>query len=207
MSDNPFAARFPDLTPGKRPSALGSVNGFGTSLIGHRDPDAETGTYVVTHVVTALFIPILALAAYRVAPSPYGGWYCIGRVPLSRVARLANLLLVLAVIGTVGGIWRAQHVRSPEYLAGQKLDAADRAAAAGEAGRAAKLYREVMDTPTSHADPARGKLAGLIQAPTGAPGEAAGVYAVAVDLHRENRCPVPDLFAQGKATAARLAPA
>ena len=57
-SRHPLTDRFPNLQPGKTPGNLGSVNGFGTTVIGRRDFDVETGTYVVTHVVTALFIPV-----------------------------------------------------------------------------------------------------------------------------------------------------
>jgi tetratricopeptide (TPR) repeat protein len=199
MSDNPFADRFPELQPGRRPGGLGVVNGFGTRLMGHRDFDAETGTYVVTHVLVLLFIPVCGLGAYRVAQAPGGGWYCLGRVPLSAVWRGWNVFLVLALLAGGVGIWWNQHTKSPEYVAGQKLKRADEAAAAGKGGEAARLCREVMDSKTSRAEEAGTKLAGFIANPPGAPGEAAAVYEVALELHRENRCPVDDLFGTGKA--------
>ena len=74
MDDIPLTERFPGLQPGKKPGGLGSVNGFGTTLLGHRDHDPETDTYVVTHALTALFIPVFALGAYRVASA--GGVGC-----------------------------------------------------------------------------------------------------------------------------------
>jgi hypothetical protein len=205
MSDNPLADRFPDLQPGKRPGNLGTVNGFGTRLVGQRDFDPETSTYVATHVFVALLIPIWAIAAYRVANAPGGGWYCLGRVPLSRFARAWNVFLVVAILGGIGGIWWNQHTKSPEYAAGQKLKRADEAAAAGKGGEAARLCREVMDSNTSRVEAARTKLGGFIENPPGAPAEAAAVYEVAVDLHRDNRCPVPDLFGKGKELAAKYA--
>lgn len=205
--DDALQQKFPDLKQGSRPSALGSVNGFGTSLVGRRDPDAETGTYVITHCITGLFIPLIALAAYRVAPAQGGGWYILGRVPLSPFARRWNALLLIAVLGLAGGLWWNHHIHTPEYLAGQKLDAADQAAASGDAGRAAQLCREVIDQHKSHADEGKKKLAALIQDPPGAPSQAAEVYAVAVDLHRRKQCPVPDLFDRGKALAERYAAA
>ena len=205
MSDDPLKDRFPDLQPGKRPGSLSTVNGFGMGLVGRRDDDPETGTYVVTHVFRALFIPILAVGAYRVANAPGGGWYCLGKVPLSAFARAWNAVLVLAVIGAVGGIWWNAHTNSPEYAAGQKLKRADAAAAAGQGGEAARLCREVMDSKTSKVDEGRTKLAGFIENPPGAPTEAAPVYQVAADLQRENRCPVPDLFDKGTALAVRHA--
>ncbi|VTR92417.1 hypothetical protein : Uncharacterized protein OS=Cystobacter violaceus Cb vi76 GN=Q664_07235 PE=4 SV=1 [Gemmata massiliana] len=205
MRDDPLKERFPDLQPGKRPGSLSTVNGFGMGLVGRRDDDPETGTYVVTHVFRALFIPILAVGAYRVADAQGGGWYCLGKVPLSPFARVWNVVLALIVVGAIGDIWWNSHTHSPEYLAGQKLKQADEAAAAGHGGEAARLCREVMDSKTSKADEGRTKLAGFIENPPGAPTEAAPVYQIAADLQRENRCPVPDLFDKGTALATRHA--
>ncbi len=202
MSDE-LKARFPDLQPERRPGSLSNVNGFGTTFLGRRDFDAETGTYVTTHVFRALFVPLWALGAYRVADAPGGGWYCLGRVPLSTTARAGNVALILVILGAVGGVWWNSHVKSPEYVAGRKLKRADEAAAAGKGGEAARLCREVMDSKTTKTEDARTKLAGFIENPPGAPSESAAVYQVAVDLHRENRCPVPDLFDKGKALAVR----
>jgi hypothetical protein len=204
MDDQPLTAKFPDLQPGQKPS-LGMTYGIGTSLVGRRDFDAETGTYVTTHCFHLLFVPLFALGAYRVADAPGGGWYCLGKVPLSGFARIWNVVLVLAIIGAAGGIWWTVHTRSPEYVAGQKLKEADQAAAAGQGGQAAKLCREVMDSKTPKAEEAKQKLAGFMANPPGPPSEAAAVYGIAVDLHRENRCPVANLFESGKTVAERFA--
>jgi tetratricopeptide (TPR) repeat protein len=198
--------KFPDLQIGRKPG-LGSFNGLGMTLIGRRDYDHETGTYVATHCFTFLFIPIIALGAYRVADAPTGGWYCLGKVPLSRFARGWNVFLVLAIFGLIGGIWWNHHTGTPEYAAGKKLREADAAAAAGQGGQAARLCREVIDGNTPKAEEAKTKLRGLITDPPGPPSEAAAVYAVAVELHRENRCPVADLFDKGKALAVKHADA
>lgn len=205
MSDD-LKDRFPDLRPGERPGPLSGENGIGTALVGRRDFDPETGTYVKTHVFRVLFVPLWAIGAYRVADAPGGGWYCLGRVPLSAAARLGNLLLVLAVVGAGTGFWWNAHTKSPEYVAGQKLKRADEAAAAGHGGEAAQLAREVLDSQTSKTEDGRVRLAGYIEQPPGPPAEAAAVYRVAVDLHRESRCPVPDVFASGKALAEKYAP-
>lgn len=204
MSDE-LRDRFPDMDPSKRPGPLTGENGIGTALVGRRDFDPETGTFVATHVFRVLFLPLWVLGAYRVANAPGGGWYCFGRVPLSLIARGWNVFVVLAVLGTVGGFWWNSHTKSPEFVAGRKLRQADEAAAAGKGGEAAKLCREVMDSKTTKADEGRAKLAGYTESPPGPPTEAAPVYQVAADLHRENRCPVPDLFARGKALAERHA--
>lgn len=200
--DDFLARKFPGLEPGRKPS-LGSVNGFGATLVGQRDHDPETGTYVTTQCVSLLFIPVFAIGAYRVAAAPGGGWYCLGKVPLSKFAKRWNFILVLGILAAIGGIWWTTYTKSPEYAAARKLQDADRAAEAGQGGRAARLCREVMDGKTTKAEEAKQKLAGLIENPPGPPSEATEVYKVAVDLHRENRCPVRDLFARGKTLAER----
>ena len=70
MTEVDLTDRFPDLKPIKSAPSMFSVNGFGLSTYGARDNDAETGTYVKTHCLTALFIPLFALGAYRVAKAP-----------------------------------------------------------------------------------------------------------------------------------------
>jgi tetratricopeptide (TPR) repeat protein len=206
MDDQSLTARFPDLEPGRQPT-LGNVYGIGSVLVGRRDFDADTGTYVKTNSLAIFFIPLVAIGAYRVADAPGGGWYCLGKVPLSKFARIASVVVVLAIAGAIGGIWWRVHTESPDYVAGQKLEDADRAAAAGQGGLAARLCREVMDGKNSRTDEAKRKLSGLIENPPGAPSEAAAVYSVAVDLQRENRCPVPNLFETGRTVAARFADA
>ena len=204
MDDKALTERFPDLQPGRQPS-LGNVYGIGSTLVGRRDFDPETGTYVKTNALAVFFIPLFSIGAYRVADAPGGGWYCLGKVPLSRFARIANVVVVLALASAIGGVWWRAHTQSPDYVAGQKLEEADRAAAAGQGGTAAKLCREVLDGKSARTSEAMTKLAGYIENPPGAPAEAAAVYAVAVDLQRENRCPVLNLFATGKSVAARFA--
>src|SRR5262245_29593490 len=75
--------RFPEMEPISGPPTLSTINGIGSMVYGQRDFDAETGTYVKTQCFCLLFIPIMALKAFRVADAPGGGWYFLGRVPLS----------------------------------------------------------------------------------------------------------------------------
>ena len=112
-----------------------------------------------------------------------------------------NLLVVLGILAGIGGIWWSYHVKSADYLAGQKLKQADEAAVAGKGGEAARLCREVMDGKSGRVEEAKKKLTGFIESPPGPPSEAAAVYVVALDLHREKRCPVNNLFDRGKALA------
>ena len=174
MDDEALTTRFPDLQPGKQPS-LANIYGIGSTLVGRRDYDPDTGTYIKTNSLSIFFIPLVAIGAYRVADAPGGGWYCLGKVPLSNFARIASVVAVLAVVGAIGGIWWRVHTESPDYVAGQKLEDADRAAAAGQGGAAARLCREVMDGKSSRTEDAKHKLASLIENPPGEPSEAAAV--------------------------------
>src|SRR5436309_2964120 len=135
MSDIDFESRFPDMRPIKSLPSLSTINGIGPGMCGSRDYDPETQTYVSTQCFCILFIPVLALAAYRVADA-HPGWYFLGRVPLSKFAKNWNIFLLVAVLGLTGfGFWHS-HAQSPEYIAGRRLAEADRLAAAGRLGNA-----------------------------------------------------------------------
>lgn len=86
-------ARFPRMTPTSGPPPMVRINGVGLTVMGTRDRDAETGTYVTTLTFTLLFLPVLALAAFRVADAPTGGQYFLGREPLSGLAKGWNALV------------------------------------------------------------------------------------------------------------------
>ena len=101
--------------------SMQTINGIGTSAYGSRDFDPETGTYVKTLWVTVVFIPIVPLAAYRVADAPNGGWYFLGKVPVSGAAKSWALFLLLAVLGVSGYFWWDHHTGTPSYHAGQKM--------------------------------------------------------------------------------------
>jgi hypothetical protein len=71
--------------------ALFTMNGFGTSMAGKRDlwPD---GSFVSTLVLTALFVPLVPLRAYRVYRD--GNSYSfLGKVPLSPFARVMRWMM------------------------------------------------------------------------------------------------------------------
>jgi len=82
--------RFPDMTPITAPPSLASINGIGTQLNGRRDFDADTGTYVATQTFAVVFVPLIAVGAYRVADAPSGGWYFVGRVPYLATTALTD---------------------------------------------------------------------------------------------------------------------
>ena len=75
MSDIDLQELFPDMRPIQKAPSIGGVNGFGTALYGSRDKCDKTGTEVKTLWLSALYIPLLSIASYRVANAPGGGWY------------------------------------------------------------------------------------------------------------------------------------
>lgn len=80
--------RFPQMEPIKSVPSMVTVNGISASIYGHRDHDDETNSYVKTLTFTVAFIPLFAIAAYRVIDAEAGrGWHFIGREPLSPLAK------------------------------------------------------------------------------------------------------------------------
>ncbi len=97
--------KFPNLHPmGKAPSLV-TINGVGGGLYGKRDYDRETNTYVSTYCFCILFIPMIAIRAFRVCKAENGGWYFIGEEPLSNFAKIWNRI-ALCIAGIVV-IWFA----------------------------------------------------------------------------------------------------
>ncbi len=94
----------PPARPCPAPSLV-RVNGCGAALFGRRDVDKVTGTYVATLYLTLAYIPMLALRAYRVSDAESGGWYFLGREPLSTFAKLNNMTPVLLGLFVVLLLW------------------------------------------------------------------------------------------------------
>src|SRR5262245_30557578 len=85
-----------EMQPISGPPTLHTINGCGTFVYGQRDYDSQTGSYVKTLCIVVLFVPILALRAYRVV-NAQSGWYFLGRVPLSGLARAWNFFMLAGV--------------------------------------------------------------------------------------------------------------
>jgi hypothetical protein len=96
--------KYPEMTPVKTIPFLGRLNGCGFTVYGKRDEDPETASYVKTYVFTMLFIPIWACAAYRVANAENGGWYFLGKVPVTGLAKIWNQLLIACIL-VLGITW------------------------------------------------------------------------------------------------------
>lgn len=181
-----LAEKFPDLQPTSSVPSLWDVLGFGMGLYGTRDFDEETYSFVKTHCITALWIPVFALRAYRMAVTEQGV-LVLGRQPISTFARLSNYLVVSCVLFAVGiRVW-SSYTNSPDYIASRRLAEADRFLESGELAKAARLYREVAVGSTGHTAAARDKFNVLLQGPVreAAPTQAAEVLQIALEMHEQ----------------------
>lgn len=133
--------RFPEMRLISSPPPLASINGIGATVYGSRDFDRETGTYVTTHFFTVVFVPVFALGAYRVADAPQGGWYFIGKVPLSSMARAWNFLVCFGVLALIGGFGWHHHTHTPEYIASREISRGDAMLAEGKLRQACDHYQ------------------------------------------------------------------
>ena len=131
--------KFPEMTPVKGPPPLITINGCGCGMYGKRDWDEESKTYVSTLCICLVFIPIISLAAYRVAKSK-NGWYFLGKVPLSGFARTWNNIMLLIVLALIGIICWRMHVDSQSYKDKQTLLKAEHLEKEGQTARAVIFY-------------------------------------------------------------------
>ena len=199
--------KFPQLTPIKTTPRLFRMNGCGMSVYGKRDYDAETQTYVKTYAICVLFIPLIALGAYRVVDARSGGWYFIGKEPLSNFARSWNMAMgLLAIFGVAAIAWNI-HTTSPEYLAREQMQRASEFMQAGKPMQAAGIYRQQLFGPL--ATDARGGLQKAIETCL----QADKAQTVAAALHLLAGLPVevnrptplvPDAFDRGFASVVKF---
>jgi hypothetical protein len=77
--------------------------GCGVEVYGRRSP-ADDGTYIATHFITLLFIPVIPLAAHL-----RNSTHIYAKVPLSALARWWRRLVVMLILVIValswGGVW------------------------------------------------------------------------------------------------------
>lgn len=94
--------RFPDLQPISKAPSLWTLNGVGFKLYGHSDYDPETDSYVSTHYLVILFLPVMPTGRYRVIRE--GNLYhFLGKEPLRLFDKLhiaAFALLCLSALFT-----------------------------------------------------------------------------------------------------------
>jgi hypothetical protein len=186
MADHDFDEKFHDLRPLRSAPPLERAAGCGFGLYGRRDFDPDTGSYVKTYFFSLLYLPVIALGAYRVADAPDGGWFFLGRVRLSALARLWNSCLIALLAGGVGLLLWRNYTESEGYLAKKNMAEADALVAAGQRVPAARLYRGVAVGNTEHASRAEEKLKEVVDGAVadGSLADAAAVCKIAVELKR-----------------------
>jgi hypothetical protein len=186
-----------------RPPRLFSVNGIGLRLHGRRARDPETGSYVRTRSLTFVFVPLLALDAWRVLDAE-DGWYCLAKERLTGFDRKLNASVLTGVLALIAfGAWQ-QHFGSERYLSAQKLAQADEQRSAGRIGAAARLYAELVESDSSQRREAEARFAGL--ADELATATLAEITAVAAAAGAERQLATEALLAAGFAAAETHAP-
>ncbi len=106
-------SKFPELQPVSGVPLLFNIFGCGLILYGRRNEDAETQTFVRTRYFCILFIPLLALGAYRKALTDQG-WMILGREPVSAPATFLNIVTLLVGIGG-GGLYGVHSVLTSDW--------------------------------------------------------------------------------------------
>jgi hypothetical protein len=154
-----FRTKYPEMRPVRSTPWLFNVHGVGAGMYNERDRDPASGTFVKTHCLCLLFVPILALGAYRVYPRG-SGWTLIGRVPLSGFARCWNVLLLLGIAAWIGlTVWYDEDEAARVFARG------DEAAAAGDLLGAVRLYAEVARDHRDYAGAACQRCVRLVDRP------------------------------------------
>lgn len=147
----------------KAPS-LFTLNGVGVSIYGSRDRNPEDQSHVKTRCLCLVFVPLLALDAWRVIDAPQGrGWYFLRREPLSPFARGWNK--TVAVLALLLGLWLGitVYTSTPEYAARTDLKAAAALVKSGKNLEGARLYATVVSRNV-YADEARAGFRKAIEA-------------------------------------------
>jgi molecular chaperone DnaK len=103
------------LSPISSAPSLYTLNGFGFTLYGNSDSDAETRSYVTTHYFVALFIPIFPIARYRVIHEADGRYRFLGKLPLRAADRWHLWLAIIAIIAVIVASNASSNTSSNSY--------------------------------------------------------------------------------------------
>ena len=186
MSDIDVRDHFPGVEPEHKSPALFRINGFGVGLYGRRDTEPQTGLYVKTQCLSALFIPVFALRSYVVAPAPGGGWYVLGRVPVSGLAKLLNLVVLLVAVGVGAAVGLGVYATMPGPAAAREMAQADELRDAGDTVGALDGYAKLAHGKSDLADDADAAFVQLVL-DTVASGDAAQTAAVLQEAAKYTR--------------------
>jgi hypothetical protein len=198
MAKVDLQTKFPWMKPVKSAPALYRINGCGVGMYGSRNADEETGTYVSTWCLALVFVPVLCLRAYRVARHANGGWYFLGREPLSGLAKAFNVLVLLGVLGTIGAVQFGIYTSSPAYKAKRQMATAKELVANGQIARAARIYQTLSIANADEAMNATQAIRDLMDNPNPQTplSESAGLYAALTQVAHRGSAITPAEVAQ-----------
>ena len=125
--------------------ALFRINGFGVGVYGERDR-RDDGSYVTTHCISALFIPIFPIGAYRVKEQGYGSYLFMSREPLSGFAKGYRWLFAGSIAAAIVFASFSSWYGSPQRLASVALDEVHSIETAGNADATLRAYEELFST-------------------------------------------------------------
>ena len=121
--------------------ALFRLNGFGAGLYGERD-NAPDGSYVSTYCISALWIPIFPLSAYRVRRPAHNQYEFFAKVQLSGFAKASRWAIAAAALLAIAGGSVSSYLDSPQRRASIALAEARAAERAGHEEQAATAYHQ-----------------------------------------------------------------
>ncbi|MFK8001692.1 MAG: hypothetical protein AB8H86_19010 [Polyangiales bacterium] len=123
--------------------SLSSINGIGTAIYGERDR-AGDGSYVTTHWIIALFVPIFPLGAYRVINNGGGSYTFFSKERLGPIARAWRFAMPALVMLGIAGLWFNSWYNSPERLVSVATEEARALEDAGNVDEALAAYDGVL---------------------------------------------------------------
>lgn len=148
VTDPSLRASFDRSLDGPRPLSGGApglftFNGIGTMLYGDRDSRPD-GSKISTLFLTLLYIPVLALSAYRVVDHGNGSYTFFAKERLSGLAKGWNWAVLSTLVLAVGWGVTSSYLGSPGRLARLALEDAQELEQSGDLTRAALAYQQVM---------------------------------------------------------------
>jgi len=138
---------------------LWRLNGFGLGFYGERDRRPD-GSYVTTHCLSALWVPLIPIGAYRVLGGN-GHYRVLAREQLSSVARIARVAMAAAIAVGIAGVALYGYLHDPDGAARGRFDDAIARASAGDREAALRgLDAELTGDDLGHVDDGRAAAAG-----------------------------------------------
>lgn len=147
--DRSLRASFDRSLNGPRPMTGGApslftFNGIGTMLYGARDR-RDDGSHVATLFLCLIYIPVLALSAYRVVDHGNGSYTFFTKERLSGATKGWNWAIASALVLAIGWGVTSSYLGSPGRLARVALEEAELVEERGDLERAAEAYQGVVD--------------------------------------------------------------